>query len=405
MVLTSPTRIELAERVETLSPSSTLAISAKAKALKEAGHDVIGLGVGEPDFNTPDYIIEAASNAMQVGHTKYTPSSGIVELKQAIIEKFKDDNDLAYRPDEIIVTTGAKYALYATFQTLLNQGDEVIIPTPYWVSYPEHVKLAGGKPTFVDSLEENNFKMTKEQLEDAITSRTKAVIINSPSNPTGMMYSKDELAQLGEVCLHHNIVIISDEIYEKLIYTEEKHTSIAALSDDLKTQTIVINGVSKSHAMTGWRIGYAAGPKEIIQAMTNLTSHAISNPTSIAQYAALEAYSNKKENDQIYHEMKSVFNDRLNILYELINDIPGIKCEKPHGAFYIFPNVKKTAAMTGFLTVDEWVEALLEEEKVALVPGSGFGAPNYVRLSYATSTDLLIEAAKRIKRFVENHLK
>ena len=405
MVLTSPTRIELAERVETLSPSSTLAISAKSKALKEAGHDVIGLGVGEPDFNTPDYIIEAASNAMQVGHTKYTPSSGIVELKQAIIEKFKDDNDLTYRPDEIIVTTGAKYALYATFQTLLNQGDEVIIPTPYWVSYPEHVKLAGGKPIFVDSLEENNFKMTKEQLEDAITSRTKAVIINSPSNPTGMMYSKDELAQLGEVCLHHNIVIISDEIYEKLIYTEEKHTSIAALSDDLKTQTIVINGVSKSHAMTGWRIGYAAGPKEIIQAMTNLTSHAISNPTSIAQYAALEAYSNKKENDQIYHEMKSVFNDRLNILYELINDIPGIKCEKPHGAFYIFPNVKKTAAMTGFLTVDEWVEALLEEEKVALVPGSGFGAPNYVRLSYATSTDLLIEAAKRIKRFVENHLK
>ena len=405
MVLTSPTRIELAERVETLSPSSTLAISAKAKALKEAGHDVIGLGVGEPDFNTPDYIIEAASNAMQVGHTKYTPSSGIVELKQAIIEKFKDDNDLTYRPDEIIVTTGAKYALYATFQTLLNQGDEVIIPTPYWVSYPEHVKLAGGKPTFVDSLEENNFKMTKEQLEDAITSRTKAVIINSPSNPTGMMYSKDELAQLGEVCLHHNIVIISDEIYEKLIYTEEKHTSIAALSDDLKTQTIVINGVSKSHAMTGWRIGYAAGPKEIIQAMTNLTSHAISNPTSIAQYAALEAYSNKEENDQIYHEMKSVFNDRLNILYELINDIPGIKCEKPHGAFYIFPNVKKTAAMTGFLTVDEWVEALLEEEKVSLVPGSGFGAPNYVRLSYATSTDLLIEAAKRIKRFVENHLK
>src|SRR5690625_1207983 len=290
MVLTSPTRIELAERVETLSPSSTLAISAKAKALKEAGHDVIGLGVGEPDFNTPDYIIEAASNAMQVGHTKYTPSSGIVELKQAIIEKFKDDNDLTYRPDEIIVTTGAKYALYALFQTILNQGDEVIVPTPYWVSYPEHVKLAGGKPIYVEGFEDNSFKITKEQLESSITPKTKAIILNSPSNPTGMMYSEQELREIGEVCVKHDILIVSDEIYEKLIYTEENHVSVATLSDQFKAQTVVINGVSKSHAMTGWRIGYAAGPAPIIEAMTNHASHATSNPTSIAQYAALGAY-------------------------------------------------------------------------------------------------------------------
>ncbi len=403
MVEAIQTKIELSDRVKALTPSSTLAISAKAKELQALGYDVISLGVGEPDFNTPTYILDAAMQAMQAGNTKYTPSGGIIELKQAIIDKFKVDNNLVYHPDEVIVTTGAKFALYAVFQAIINKGDEVVIPTPYWVSYPEHVKIAGGEPVFVDGLEENNFKITKEQLESVITDRTKALIINSPSNPTGMMYSKEELAILGEVCLQHNIIIISDEIYEKLIYTEEPHISIAALSAELKAQTIVINGVSKSHAMTGWRIGYAVGPQMIIKAMTNLASHATSNPTTIAQYAALEAYHNQTENDRIFKEMKHVFTERLDTFYELIKAIPGVKCEKPNGAFYIFPNVKETAILNGFNTVDEWVTALLEEEKVALIPGSGFGNPDHVRLSYATSMDVLIEAATRIKRFVKSN--
>lgn len=404
MLKSLSSKIKLSERVQSLTPSSTLAISAKSNALKAAGHNVIGLGVGEPDFNTPEYIINGAVRAMENGYTKYTPTGGIPELKDAIIHKFKEDNNIIYSFNEVIVTTGAKYALYTAFQALLDEGDEVIIPAPYWVSYPEHVKLAGGHPVFVEGLEENNFKITKEQLENAITNKTKVLVINSPSNPTGMMYSEEELHILGKTCLDHNIVIISDEIYENLIYTTEKHVSIASLSDELKEQTVVINGVSKSHAMTGWRIGYAAGSKEIITAMTNLASHAVSNPTSIAQYAALEAYSNEEENERVYYEMQSVFKSRLDAFYHLINDIPGIQCPKPHGAFYIFPNMKNVAIMTGFRTVDEWVEALLEEEKLALVPGSGFGAPDYVRLSYATSMDILVEAATRMKRFVERRL-
>lgn len=397
--------MELSKRVKALSPSSTLAISAKAKELRDQGHDVIGLGVGEPDFNTPDYIIKAAKEAMDQGLTKYTPAGGIIELKQAIIDKFQKDNRLEYQPNEIIVTAGAKYALFALFQVLLDENDEVIIPTPYWVSYPEHVKLAGGKPVFVEGLEKNNFKITKEQLEAAISPKTKAVIINSPSNPTGMMYSKEELQQLGEVCLQHNVQIISDEIYEKLIYTEEKHVSIASLSDALKQQTVVINGVSKSHAMTGWRIGYAAGASDIISAMTNHASHSTSNPTSIAQYAALAAYENSEEDSKINIEMKKVFSERLNTFYDQITEIPGITCVKPKGAFYIFPNVQEAANLCGFNSVDDWVTALLEKEKVALVPGAGFGAPENVRLSYATSMDLLEEAAKRINRFVRNSIK
>lgn len=251
--------MKLSKRVLALSPSSTLAIQAKAKELKEQGHDVIGLGVGEPDFNTPQYIMDAAIKAMEQGETKYTPSGGIVPLKDAIIEKLKTDNDLTYNRNEIIVTTGAKYALYAAFQSLLDEGDEVIIPTPYWVSYIEHVKLAGGVPVFVEGLEENDFKITADQLESVITPKTKAIIINSPSNPTGMIYNKEELKTLGEICVKHDLTIISDEIYEKLIYTEDPHVSIASLSNELKDRTIIINGVSKSHAMTGWRIGYAAG--------------------------------------------------------------------------------------------------------------------------------------------------
>lgn len=393
--------MKLSKRVAELTPSSTLAISAKAKELKDEGHDVIGLGVGEPDFNTPEYIIQAAKDAMDSGHTKYTPSGGILPLKKAIVEKLKNDHNLKYDTNNIIVTTGAKYALFGLFQSIIDEGDEVIVPTPYWVSYPEHVKLAGGKPVFVEGLEENEFKITKEQLEASITDKTKAIIINSPSNPTGMMYSENELLAIGEVCIKHNIMIVSDEIYEALVYTDDKHVSIAELSEELKELTVVINGVSKSHAMTGWRIGYAAGPKKVIQAMTNHASHATSNPTSIAQYAALAAYT--VPNDTL-KDMRSTFSERLNKFYELITEIKGINCIKPKGAFYLFPNVSEAVKLNGFNSVDEWVEALLEEEKVALVPGGGFGSPNNVRLSYATSLEQLEEAAKRINRFVNNNL-
>lgn len=395
--------MELSNRVKALTPSSTLAISAKAKEYNRQGFDVIGLGVGEPDFNTPEYITNAAKKAMDDGHTKYTASGGIIELKEAIIQKFKRDNDLDYTKEELIITSGAKFAIYELFQTLLNEGDEVIIPTPYWVSYPEHVKLAEGKPVFVEGMEQNNFKITPSQLKNAITNHTKAVIINSPSNPTGMMYSKEELEEIGQICVENNVLIISDEIYEKLIYINEKHVSIASLSEQLKNQTIVINGVSKSHAMTGFRIGYAAGPIEIIKAMTAHASQTTSNPASVSQYAALEAYANETENKNTEAEMKKVFKERLDRFYNLINAIPGISCNKPHGAFYIFPNVKEAATNGGFSTVDEWAEALLTEEKVALVPGSGFGAPDNVRLSYATSMEQLEKAAERIARFVDNH--
>lgn len=279
--------MKLAKRVSALTPSTTLAITAKAKELKAAGHDVIGLGAGEPDFNTPQHIIDAAVRSMNEGHTKYTPSGGLAELKNSIAEKFKRDQNIEYKPSQIIVCTGAKHALYTLFQVILDEGDEVIIPTPYWVSYPEQVKLAGGKPVYVEGLEENHFKISPAQLKNAITDKTKAIVINSPSNPTGVMYTAEELAALGEVCLEHDILIVSDEIYEKLTYGGKKHVSIAQLSDSLKEQTIIINGVSKSHSMTGWRIGYAAGSEDIIKAMTNLASHSTSNPTSIAQYGAI----------------------------------------------------------------------------------------------------------------------
>lgn len=391
--------MRLAKRVLTLTPSSTLAITAKAKQLKAEGHDVIGLGAGEPDFNTPQYIIDAAVRSMEEGLTKYTPSGGLLELKEAIIEKFKKDQNITYTPQEIIVGSGAKHVLYTLFQALLNEGDEVIIPIPYWVSYPEQVKLAGGVPVYVEGLESNGFKVTATQLEEAITERTKAVIINSPSNPTGAVYTADELRALGDVCLKHNILIVSDEIYEKLVYDGTTHTSIAQLSDELKKQTIVINGVSKSHSMTGWRIGYGAGNKELIQAMTNLASHSTSNPTTSAQYGTIAAYT---EDDGSVEKMRVAFEERLNKVYEKLITIPGFTCVKPKGAFYLFANAKEAATMTGYSDVDSFVEAILEEEKVALVPGSGFGAPDNVRLSYATSLEALEEALERMDRFVRN---
>lgn len=390
--------VKLANRVLALTPSSTLAITAKAKELKEQGEDVIGLGAGEPDFNTPQHILDAAVESMTKGFTKYTPSAGLPALKQAIIKKFEQDQGLTYKPNEIIGANGAKHALYTLFQVLLNDGDEVIIPTPYWVSYPEQVKLAGGVPVYLEGHEHNHFKITPEQLQQAITKKTKAIIINTPSNPTGVLYTADELLELGKICLQENILIVSDEIYEKLIYFGAKHVSIAQLSPELKEQTIIINGVSKSHSMTGWRIGYAAGNKTIIEAMTNLASHSTSNPTTTAQYAAIAAYNGPQEPVE---EMRRAFEERLEIIYDQLVAIPGFTCVKPQGAFYLYPNVKHATEITGYKNVDAFVDALLVEAKVAVVPGSGFGTPDNIRLSYATSLEQLEKAVQRMHQFVK----
>ncbi|MGM0864776.1 MAG: pyridoxal phosphate-dependent aminotransferase [Bacillota bacterium] len=387
----------LADRVSALTPSTTLAITAKAKEMKSQGIDVIGLGAGEPDFNTPEHIINAAYASMTEGHTKYTPSGGMAKLKEAIIHKFETDQKLTYKPSEIIVTSGAKHALYTLFQVLLNESDEVIIPTPYWVSYPEQVKLAGGTPVIVEGKEENEYKVTPQQLKETITPKTKAVILNTPSNPTGMLYSHEELQAIGEVCLENDILIVSDEIYEKLVYDGNSHTSIAELSPELKEQTIVINGVSKSHSMTGWRIGYAAGNETIIKAMTNLASHSTSNPTTTSQYGTVAAYLGDQ---QPVEEMRQAFEERLNIVFDKLNSIPGFHCLKPQGAFYLFPNVSEAAKKAGYNNVDEFTKALLEEAKVAVIPGSGFGSDNNIRLSYATSLDALEKAIERMHEFV-----
>jgi aspartate aminotransferase len=394
--------MKLAKRVEALTPSTTLAITAKANQLKAEGHDVIALGAGEPDFNTPIHIIEAAYESMKEGHTKYTASGGLLSLKKAIVNKLKQDQGLTYETSEIIVSTGAKHSLYSLFQAILDEGDEVIIPIPYWVSYPEQVKLADGTPVYLEGKEENQFKITAEDLKNVITKQTKALILNSPSNPTGSLYTADELRAIGEVCLEQDVLIVSDEIYEKLVYGGVKHTSIAELSPELKKQTIIINGLSKSHAMTGWRIGFAAGNAKIIKAMTNLDSHSTSNPTTTSQHGALAAYNGTQEPVE---EMRQAFEERMNKVYDRLITIPGITCVKPNGAFYLFPNATEAVSMTGFNSVDEWVEALLEEEKVALVPGSGFGAPDNVRLSYATSLDTIMEALDRIERFINSKRK
>jgi aspartate aminotransferase len=390
---------QLANRVHTLTPSTTLAITAKAKELKEQGVDVIGLGAGEPDYNTPENILEAAYQSMKDGQTKYTPAGGLPALKKAIIDKLARDQKLKYEPSEILVGVGAKHVLYTLFQVILNEGDEVLIPIPYWVSYPEQVKLAGGVPIYLEGTVEQEYKISAKQIKEAITPKTRALIINSPSNPTGMIYSEKELQEIAEVCKVSDILIISDEIYEKLIYGDAKHRSIAELSSDAKERTIVINGVSKSHSMTGWRIGYAAGNKEIINAMTDLASHSTSNPVTTSQFAAIEAYNGPQD---AVEEMRKAFESRLETIFPKVAAIPGFTLLKPQGAFYLLPEVLEAALKTGYSSVDSFVDALLTEAKVAVIPGSGFGSPSTIRLSYATSLELLEEAVSRIDSFVRS---
>ncbi|TFE03057.1 pyridoxal phosphate-dependent aminotransferase [Jeotgalibacillus salarius] len=389
----------LANRVKSLTPSTTLAITAKAKELKAEGKDVIGLGAGEPDFNTPDHIIEAAYESMKSGETKYTPAAGTVALKQAVADKLEEDQKITYNLSEIFVGSGAKHVLYCLFQAILNEDDEVIIPTPYWVSYPEQVKLAGGKPVIVEGKETNHYKITADQIKEAAGPKTKAVIINSPSNPTGMVYSSEELEEIGRACLEKDLLIVSDEIYEKLLYGGAVHTSIAEISPALKEQTIIVNGVSKSHSMTGWRIGYAAGRQDVIKAMTNLASHSTSNPTTTAQFGALAAYKGPQD---AVEKMRSAFESRLNKVFDQVNSIPGFRCIKPQGAFYLFPHVKEAAKNCGFDSVDDFAKDLLSKANVAVIPGSGFGSPDNLRLSYATDLESLEKAISRISSYVEN---
>ncbi|BCX81243.1 aspartate aminotransferase [Methylomarinovum caldicuralii] len=387
--------IPLSQRVQRIKPSPTLAVTARAAAMRAAGHDVIGLGAGEPDFDTPEHIKQAAIEAIRAGMTKYTPVDGIPSLKQAVIAKFRRDNGLEYQPDQILVSCGGKQSFYNLAQALLDAGDEVIIPAPYWVSYPDMVLLADAKPVIVAAGQDQKFKITPAQLEAAITPRTKLFVLNSPSNPTGQAYSREELAGLAEVLLKHpQVVIASDDMYEHIVWEAGGFCNILNVCPELYDRTLVLNGVSKAYSMTGWRIGYAGGPKEVIQAMKKIQSQSTSNPTSISQAAAQAAL----EGDQsCIAEMLKAFKQRHDFVVERLNRIPGIDCLATDGTFYVFPNVEgMIAALDGIDDDVALAEYLIEKAGVALVPGSAFGAPGHVRISIATSMENLQQALERI---------
>jgi len=380
-----------------IKPSPTIAVTSKAREMRAAGKDVIGLGAGEPDFDTPDNIKEAAIEAIRKGDTKYTAVDGTPALKKAIQAKFSRENDLSYELDQISVGTGGKQVLYNAFMATINKGDEVIIPAPYWVSYPDIVLLAGGKPKIIKCDEKNNFKLTPEKLTKAVSKKTKWIIINSPSNPTGSGYTKDEIIALSKILIKYkNLYILSDDIYEHITYDGFKFFTIAQI-EKLKSRTLTMNGVSKSHSMTGWRIGYAAGPKEIIKAMAKIQSQSTSNPTSISQAAAVEALNGTQD---FILERSNSFKERRNFVVDSLNNIKGISCLSPEGAFYVFPNCKKLLNNKTKLKTDkDFVEKLLEKAEVAVVQGSAFGLEGYFRISYATSMDNLKKAMERIKSF------
>lgn len=384
----------LSERARRIKPSPTLAMDAKAKAMKAQGIDVVNFGVGEPDFDTPENIKEAAHKAIKDGKTKYTPVGGIDQLKDAIIAKFKADNGLDYTREEIVVSCGAKHSLYNVAQALYGPGDEVIIPSPFWVSYPDQVLLNDAIPVIVKTYEKDSFMLKPEALEAAITKKTKAIILNSPSNPTGLTYDRKTLERIAEIVVKNNIFVISDEIYEKLLYDGQKHISIASLGKEIKEKTIVINGLSKAYAMTGWRIGYTAGIKEVIKAVTNIQSQSTSNPTSISQWAGVEALTGPQD---FIADMNKEFDKRRRLMVEGLNAIKGMSCLMPTGAFYAFPNI--SGLLKGELSSSEKIALhLLEQANVALVPGSAFGDDNYIRLSYATSTEAIQKGLDRIKK-------
>lgn len=389
--------MKIAKRMENLSPSVTMAITALGRELKAQGRDILSFSAGEPDFDTPEIIKEAAIQAIQVGHTKYTAVEGITETKQAIINKLKKDHGLSYELNHIVISNGAKHSLFNLFQVLIEEGDEVIIPAPYWVTYPEQVKYSDGVPVFIDTDDSTNFKITPEQLKAAITPKTKILLLNSPSNPTGGVYSKEELTALGKVLEGTDILVFSDEMYEKIIYDGKKFTAAAEVSEDMFQRTVTINGLSKAVAMTGWRFGYIATPNvELVKAMIKLQGQVTSNINSITQHASILALEGKA--DDAIETMRVEFEKRRNVAITQLNYIKGISCVKPEGAFYLFANIKD-------LTNDsiKFCSELLEKEGVAVVPGLAFGAEGYFRFSFATDLPSIEKGIERIRKFVEEN--
>ena len=380
------------ERISSISPSLTLAIESRAKELAKNGEKVISLAAGEPDFDTPVHIKKAAEKALDAGETKYTPISGLLDLRKAIAEKLAKENGLNYSPDQIVVSNGAKHSLFNVFMALCRKGEEVIIPAPFWLSYPEMIKIAGGKPVVVQCDENNNYKLTPSRFERAITGKTKAIVINSPSNPTGIVYSEAELRALAEVAVEHGIYIISDEIYEKLIYDNLVHVSAGSLSRDIFDLAITVNGFSKAYAMTGWRLGYFAGPINIVKAVGAFQSHSTSGPNTFAQFGAIEAL---KGSQDCVVKMARAFAERRDYLYNRLKSIKGILCVKPSGAFYVFPNI----SAFGMDSIS-FAAQLLDKEKLAVVPGAPFGADHNIRLSYACSIETLKQGMDRLERFI-----
>ena len=388
----------LSHRAKSLKPSPTLAINAKAKSMQAQGIQVVSFGAGEPDFDTPDNIKKAAKKAIDDGFTKYTPVGGIDELKDAIINKFKRDSHITYKRSEILVSCGGKHSFYNLAQAIFDQGDEVIVPAPYWVSYPPMVALAGGTPVIVETTEKNEFKITPEGLNKAFTPKTKALIVNSPSNPTGSAYTKSELERIAEIAISKDFFVISDEIYEKIVYDGFQFTSIASLSDEMKKKTIIVHGVAKTYAMTGWRIGYTAGSEEVISAMNNIQSQSTSNPTSISQKASVEALAGPQNEVK---KMVSAFTERRNYIVDRLNKMPGVSCYKPAGAFYVFPNFSsyygKSYQGKKIENSTHLADFFLDVARVAVVPGVEFGADPFERLSYATSMEDIEEGMNRIE--------
>ena len=388
--------IKINHRIKEVLGSSTLAITAKAKELKAQGKDVVNFAAGEPDFDTPDSIKQAAVRALEEGKTKYTPSTGTPELRKAIAAKFKRDNNLTYDPNQIAVSCGAKHSIYNIIQVLADEGDEVIIPAPYWVSYPEMVKISGALSRIVPTTPKTGFKITAEQLEENTNGHSRIVVLSSPSNPTGMLYSRKELESIAKVCVKHNLWVISDEIYEKLIYTDEPFTSIASLNKDIFDLTFTVNGVSKAYSMTGWRIGYAAGNPEVMDYVKKFQDHSTSNPTSISQEAALQALS---EPEEAIKKMRDIFKERLALMMSLVDKIPNVSYIKPQGAFYLFCDFSR------FGDCAVVAKRILDEVNVAVIPGDSFGAPGYIRLSFTTSNERISEGITRIAQWAKNNVK
>lgn len=394
--------MKLSTLARNAKPSATLSLNSLAKEMAANGHDIAKFTVGEPDFDTPDNIKQAAIRALQAGHTNYTPASGTPELRDVIAEKFNRDNGLNYSSDQVLVSNGAKQALYMTMLCLLDEGDEAILPAPYWVSYASQVKYCGAQPVVVDATCQDDLKMTPEQFEEAITDQTTLVVLNSPCNPSGVVYSQNELEALMEVAIKHDLWVLSDEVYEKLIYDDAEHCSLAGLSDNAYARTVTFNAVSKTYAMTGWRIGYAAGPEEVIEAAGRLQSNTTSGPNSIAQQAAIEAITGDQSS---INEMRTTFAGRRDLIVDGLNEIPGVSCVRPRGAFYALPDCSALLGHTynggEVADSDSLSEALLEEVQLAVVPGAPFGAEGHLRFSYATSEEVIDKGLNRLAQFVE----